>query len=138
MKAVRRKRSHSKTDRRGALAVEMALCLPILFTVLFGCFELAHANMLRHASESAAYEGARAGIVPGTTPEKIRTAATGVLRSLGVSNFTVSIVPEVITAETNNVRVEVDVPVRANTLIPAVFFADPTFHGQCELSRETL
>ena len=127
-----------RKGRNGALTVEMALCLPILFMVLFGCYEMAHANMLLHASESAAYEGARVGIVPGSTPEKIRTAAGSVLRSMGIGNFTVTVTPPVITTSTESVKVDIQVPFRANTAIPVQFFDNPTFRGSCELSREVL
>ena len=67
---------HQKNNGRrrvGALAVEVAMCLPILLMVLFGCYEVARANMLVHATESAAYEGARVGIIPGCNSRKSRS-----------------------------------------------------------------
>ena len=131
----------TRTDhpsRRGALSVEVAICLPILFTFLFGCYEIAHANMLLHATESAAYEAARVGIVPGARPEKIRAAAAFVLNSVGVTNFTVNITPDPISSSSEKVKVEILVPFRGNTSVPSMFVQDPTFHGQCELSREVL
>ena len=134
------KTSNRKTRqaRKGALTVEVALCLPILLLTLFGCYELAHANMLLHATESAAYEGARVGIIPGATEDKIRDAASGVLRTVGISNFTLTVTPAVITTETEFVTVNIDVPFRGNTAIPAFFIQNPTFEGECILSREIL
>ncbi|MFK7767140.1 MAG: TadE/TadG family type IV pilus assembly protein [Mariniblastus sp.] len=133
------KTSKSKRqERRGALTVEVALCLPILLMTLFGCFELAHANMLLHATESAAYEGARIGIIPGATEQKIQDAASGVLRTVGINNFTITVTPSVITTETEAVSVNIEVPFRGNTSLPTFFITNPVFRGNCELSREIL
>ena len=89
---------YSKMNKRsqGAITVEVALCLPVLFAILFGSYELARANMMLHSTESAAYEGARVGIIPGATPESVRESVGGILRSVSVSEFDVVIRPEVI------------------------------------------
>jgi Flp pilus assembly protein TadG len=124
--------------RRGALTVEVAICLPVLFLFLFGCYEIAHANMLMHATESAAYEAARVGIVPGAKSEKIRNAAQFVLNSVGVNDFTLTITPDPVDRSTEKVKVEIAVPFRGNSSVPRLFVQDPTFRGECELTRETL
>lgn len=132
-----RVRGTASRKRRGALAVELALCLPLLLLFLFGCYEIARANMISHAAESAAYEAARVGILPGTSEDKIRDAADFILSSVGVSDFDVEITPTVITSQTPLVKVEITVPYRANTSVPAFFLSDPNFRGECELTRET-
>ena len=122
--------------RTGSLTVEVALCLPILFTILFASFELARANMILHATESAAYEGARVGIVPGATPETIEASASSILNSVGIKHFTVNVNPAVIDETTENIDVTILVPFGDNTSIPSLFMEDPTFRGHCQLSRE--
>lgn len=94
--------------------------------------------MIQHGTESAAYEAARRGIVPGATQASIEDSARFVLSSIGISEFDVTIDPPVITNTTERVSVEVTVPFRANTNIPAFFLADPRFRAVCELGRETL
>lgn len=127
-----------KNQRRGALTVEVAICLPILFMFLFGCYEIAHANMLLHATESAAYEAARVGIIPGAQKDKIESAAASILSTVGIRNFKVTVTPNVITNSTKKVKIEIAVPFRSNTIAPQFFVKDPTFRGQCELTREIL
>ena len=125
--------------RFGATAVEFAMTLPLVFLFLFACYEMGRANMLVHATESAAYEAARVGIVPGAKPDEIRDAAEFVLASVGIRDFTIDVSPNVITNETEKVRVDIAVPFKTNNLnIPQMFVGDPTFRGSCELSRETL
>lgn len=123
---------------RGVVTVEVALCLPILMAILMGSYELARANMMLHSTESAAYEGARVGIIPGATPESVRESVGRVLRSVGVTNFDVDISPAVITNTTEDIEVEVTVPFRENLAIPTFFIRNPVFQGTCTLKREVL
>lgn len=127
-----------KSKSRGAVTVEVALCLPILMTILLGSYELARANMMLHSTESAAYEGARVGIIPGATPEAVRTAASRILSSVGVRTFDIQIFPEVITNTTEEIEVLVTVPFDENLAIPTLFIRDPVFSGTCTLRRELL
>lgn len=130
-------RSFQPRSRRGALTVEVALCIPLVLSIFFACYEIARANMILHVTEAAAYEGARIGIVPGATPDRIRASASQTLRSVGISDFQISIVPETLDEDTNEVEVQVTVPLRKNMAIPGIFFDDPTFRGACRLTRES-
>ena len=94
--------------------------------------------MLQHAAESAAYEGARAGIVPGASETRCRNSAAQVLRSMGIRKFDILVSPTNIGTTTPTVEVEVRVPIKGNTTFATFFFKDPTFRGRCELVRETL
>jgi Flp pilus assembly protein TadG len=114
------------------------MCLPILFLLVVGCFEICHASMLQHAAESAAYEGARAGVIPGATQERCQDSAAFVLRSMGIRGFTVRTNPESITTSAPTINVEVSVPLRSNTIFAPFLFSDPIFRGNCELVREIL
>ena len=94
--------------------------------------------MMLHSTESAAYEGARVGIIPGATPESVRAAVGGVLNSVGVRKFDIAITPDVITNQTIDIEVLVTVPLRENLALPTFFIQDPTFQGTCTLQREVL
>ena len=110
----------------------------ILFLFLFASYELARANMLQHAAESAAYEGARAGIVPGANPQKVRDACGFVLGSVGIRDSQITVEPAVIDPDTEKIKVLIEVPLRQNTLIAPFLFRDPVFRGECEMAREVL
>ena len=124
--------------QRGTTSVEVAICLPILFLFLFGSYELSRGNFLSHAVESAAYEGARIGILPGANAEKIETAVDFVMRSCGAIDYEVVVTPATITADTRRVTVEVILPMEDNTNIPTRFLNNPVFAGSCTLTREIL
>ena len=138
MKRLLQKKKSTFRQRSGALTVEMAMTLPIFFMILFGCYEICHANMLQHAAESAAYEAARAGIVPGASETRCKNSATLVLRSMGIRKFDITVSPSKIQTTTPTVEVEVRVPMTGNTTFATFFFKDHVFRGRCELVRETL
>ncbi len=125
------------SSRRGAATVELAFCLPIMLLFLFASYELARANMIRHAADAAAYEGARVAILPNATPERIQNAVDFVLSSVGVVDYAVTITPPALDNSVEKVRVEVTIPFRTNTTVSSFFVDDPNFLGHCELTRET-
>jgi len=127
-----------RSDRKGALTVEFALVLPLLLLCLFAFFEISRASMIQHATEASAYEGARAGIVPGATEDEIRDKVAFVLNSVGVDDFTVNVEQNRSVGAFLRVRVTVEVPFTETTTGGALFGANRTFTGQTELGQETL
>jgi len=123
------------TNRRGAATVELAMVLPIFFTLLFAAFEFGRANLMRHGAESAAYEAARAAIVPGATNADVRAAAERVLASVGVESFTITTNPANVQTPSNDLEVRIAVPLDQN-FAATTFVTGFVFTGQCRLSRE--
>lgn len=127
-----------QANRRGAVTVEMALTLPLLFLLLFGALELGHANMLHNTADAAAYEGARRGIVPGATAADCVQAAETVLRVAGVRDVNVSVNPSVIRSETSEIEVSIRIPYARNTVVTPIYTKSLTINRRCRLTRETL
>lgn len=123
--------------RRGAVTVEMAVTAPILFLLVFSALEFCSMNNLIHTIDNAAYEAARRGIVPGATINDVRQEANAILAAVGARNATVDVTPSVITEDTQQILVEISVPIRGNGWIAPVYFANRTnLVGECTLRRE--
>ena len=123
----------------GAVAVEFAICVPVLFMLLFGCYEMSRANLMKHAAESAAYEGARVGIIPGATVDEVRDATQFIMSSVGVQDFTIDVQNTSPRGSDDEfVTVEIQVPFQENFQMGTFFIDDPTFRGTCTLKRESL
>ena len=75
--------------RRGHVTVEMALILPITLSLFLGSVEFTRINTLINGAESAAYEGARRGILPGATIGQCQQEANRILEANGVLSATV-------------------------------------------------
>ncbi len=133
----RKMKSHQRANRRGAVTVEMAMCVPLLIVLLLAAYEIARVNMVIHATESAAYEATRTAIVPGAKRATVEASARQVLNSVGVRDFSLTVTPDLSSADSETVKVDIRVPFRNNSAVFRLFVSDPVFRGSCELSRET-
>ncbi|MDX1948132.1 MAG: TadE/TadG family type IV pilus assembly protein [Pirellulaceae bacterium] len=102
--------------RRGAAAVEFAICLPLLLTLVLGVIETSNALFVQHAITCAAYEGANVASATGGTSATANTRAQQVLTSLGIKSATVSFSPAVTSSTPVGTKIVVTctVPLTAN------------------------
>jgi Flp pilus assembly protein TadG len=103
---MKSKREQS-ADRRGATAVEFALCLPVLLGFVFGVLEFSRVMQLKHTARLAAFEGARAGVSLNATTSDVQTAVTRVLNAVSISNATTTIAPNPLTYTSTTIQVTV-------------------------------
>ncbi len=67
--------------RNGAVVVEMAVVLPVIFLLVLGAIEFGRAVMVTNVLTAAAREGARSGVVPSATNSEVTSAVQGMLSS---------------------------------------------------------
>lgn len=79
--------------RCGAAVVEFAVCLPVLMLLILGSIEATSAVFLKQAITTAAYEGIREAIRPGSDAATSISRAVDVLNVRQIRNFTVSFTP---------------------------------------------
>ena len=121
--------------RRGAVLVEFAICLPILLA-FFGFFwEFARAEQIRQTTATAAYEGARQGIVKGASAADAKQAAQAILDAVSIDDATVVVTPSTITGETSSVQVSVSVPVASNAWVMPFFIDDLNITANMTLTK---
>ena len=127
---------HKSATRRGAAAVEFAMTAPIFFLFLLAAFEFGWLNVIRHTADNAAYEAARTAIVPGATADEARDKANELLNIVGARAATVTVMPALLTPETNQVTVEIDIPMASNGLIVPRFTGGTVLHSSSTLRTE--
>jgi Flp pilus assembly protein TadG len=125
-----------RRHRRGAAAVEFALTAPIFFTFLLAAFEFGWLNVIRHTADNAAYEAARTAMVPGATAAEARQKANSLLRIVGARGAKVKVTPSVLTPDTSQVTVEIDIPMTRNALIVPRFSQGKNLHSESTLRTE--
>ncbi len=132
---IRRHFPPKPASRRGAVTVEMAFVLPILFSVILGAVEFSRLNMLKHLAGVAAYEGARSGMCVGNTSADATTRATQILNAGRVVNPLITVTPTTILDTTTNIQVDISIPVAGNFwLVPTYVTSAVT--GTCTLATE--
>ena len=122
--------------RRGTVAVEMALTLPLLLFIVFASYEFARANMIRHTVEAAAYEGARQGILPGADVTQVEDGANFVLASIAARDTTIEVDPSPLIAQSKTVEVIITCPLGSNLTFAPFFLKEGTIRRSCRLARE--
>lgn len=128
---------HTKRPiRRGAAAVEFAITAPVFFLFLLAAFEFGWLNVLRHTADNAAYEGARAAMVPGATAADAKAKAKSLLGVVGARGAKITITPATVDIDTKEVTVEVDVPMKRNGLIVPRFSSKTRLHSVSTLRTE--
>ena len=106
--------------------VELAVCLPILFLILFATIEACAMLQLKHNVMITAYEGARIGILPGADEALVQTQCGLLLDDRQVSNYTVAMSPN---PKALNIGDYLTVTVTADCLSNSVAGA-PFFEGK--------
>ncbi len=132
----KRPRSARRRHRRGAMLVEFALTAPVLFLVFFAMVEFSRVHLIRNTMQNAAYEGARAGIVPGATVADVKAEVNSLLRAVSVVNATVDVQPTVIRFDTPEITVTIDVPMDSNDWGLTHYFSGRNLQTTFTLARE--
>jgi len=125
-----------RKGRRGATAVEFALTAPIFFLFLLAAFEFGWLNVIRHTADNAAYEAARTAMVPGATADEARTKANRLLRIVGARGANVTVTPDPVTAQTEQVTVAIEIPMKRNGLIVPRFTKNTEINASSTLRTE--
>ncbi len=79
--------------RAGAAVVELAVLIPVLFTVAFGTLEVCNRMYLRQTASVAAYEGARLAARRTITQAQVESRCLDLLNGRRVVGGTVTITP---------------------------------------------
>jgi Flp pilus assembly protein TadG len=125
-------------ERNGAVAVEMAVVLPVLLLLIFGIIESCNLIFLKQALTVAAYEGVRASIADGTTDFDVNERADQILNDRNVKSSTLTISPTNFTAAPygSYIAVEVSAPYATNSIIPGWFFGSITLKSKVRMMKE--
>ena len=118
MKSMHQNRFHRAVGRfrHGLAAMETAVCLPFIVTMVFSGVELCNAVFLKQSLNLAAYEAAKLITAPGNNAEKATTRVQQMLASRKVQNYTLSSSPTVNAMTPTGTRITVTVTAPASNL----------------------
>ena len=124
--------------RNGAAVVEFAVVLPVFVTLLLGTIETCTMIFLQQSLKIAAYESARAAIVPGSDDFDINLATTEILTARRIKNGTVTVTPANFqnAAYGSFIRVDVSAPCNSNSVFALRFYGSKTLTGTVEMMKE--
>jgi len=99
-------------------------------------FEICRVLMLQHTADSAAYEAARAAMVPGATAAEGQLVAQNLVNAAGLTSVVIQVTPSQITDNSALITVQVDIPVDQNSWIAPSQFANFVVSSEVTLMCE--
>jgi Flp pilus assembly protein TadG len=132
-----RSRGGSKS-RSGVAAVEFAVCLPLVVTLIFASIEASSMIFLKLSLQTSAYEAARVASAPNGSSAEAVNRGNNALSQHNVKRGTIQINPEdVQSVETGGqITVSAIAPVGANRLIGKWFFNPGDLTATCVMVKE--
>ena len=122
--------------KRAAVAVELAVVSPVLLAMLFGIIEFGWLFTVQHTMVNAAREGARLGILQGSTVDDIEQQTREFLEPMGLDQEVTIDVTEA-TVGDPFVRVRLTVPREQVSLVGNFFgFEGGTVEGTAAMRKE--
>jgi Flp pilus assembly protein TadG len=122
--------------RKGAAALEFAVCLPVLVLIVLGSIELTNFIYLKQSLTSAAYEGAREAVRRDATDASVTTVAQSVLAARRIAGATVRVSPGTRTNTGSLLTVEVSAPSSANRILVPRIVQGLTAQGFATMMKE--
>jgi Flp pilus assembly protein TadG len=126
---VLRPSAHSRDRRRATAAVEFAVVLPFLATLILGTFELSRAILVKEIVEDAARRGCRSAIQPNSTNSSVTTEINNILSDHGISTGSASITILVngASADVSTANRQDEISVKVGVPVSQVFWATTLF-----------
>ncbi len=90
--------------RRGAAAIEAAVCLPVLAIIIFASIEISGGIFQQYDAQAAAYEISKIALKNGNSCDDVQAAAQELLPQLGFESYNIEI--DVVTRTANAASVE--------------------------------
>lgn len=129
------------TARRGTAVVEFAVIAPIFLLLVFGIIEFGRLVNVQSVVTNAAREGARVGVLDGTTNDEIENRIDAYLSGSGVSGQTVTVttLPPDGSDSAERVSVSVSIPFDQVSWIPTpMFIKNYTLSSTTVMRRESM
>ena len=139
VRTFRRRRSVSRSARRGTSAVEFAIIAPFLFMLLIGMMEFGRAMTVQHALTTAAREGARESILPGSTTDSSKAMVRTYLQAtIGLADADIDISADPTAADPGDlITVSVSAPFQGVSLMAGRWFeSDFALSGAATMRKE--
>lgn len=123
--------------RRGTATVELAVCVPIIASLVFGALETANVVFLKQAIVVAAYEAAQRASAKGGVASNAEAAAEAIFTAHHVTGGSIEIAPRV-TTQTNpgtEIVVTATAPLSGATYVYKFFAGDSSLSTTVTMVR---
>jgi Flp pilus assembly protein TadG len=138
---VEKLRRIGRRYRRGAAVVEFAVVAPIFFLLVFGMIEYGRLVMVQQIITNASREGARIGVLDGSTTQDVTDAVETQLTNATINGATVTVTPNPPSSAGfgEPVTVSVSIPFTQVSWLPTpMFLGGTTISATTVMRRESV
>jgi hypothetical protein len=136
--AILQTRRRRFATRRAAAAAELAICLPLIVSLLLASIEACSMIFLDHSLTIASYEGVRVAINYDGTTAGATARCNQIISQREVAGATVTINPSNVSnvPKGDPIVVTVSAPCDSNMIIPPWFFGGRTLSASTTMVKE--
>lgn len=137
-KRVESDRRRRPNRRKGAAAVELAVCLPTLILLVIASIEACSMIFLDHSLSIASYEGLRVAVRRDAVVTDVEARCNALLtaRDVAAANVAISAANLAAVPSGEQVWVEVSAPCDANSILPPWFYGGKTLTARLTMVKE--
>jgi Flp pilus assembly protein TadG len=127
-----------RKPNRGAAAVECAVCLPLLVTIVFGAIEACSMIFVQQSLQTVAYETARRAASPLVDNATAEAYGNQLLTQRKVNSGSVTVAGETVAgySQLELVTVTASAPIAANRMLPNWFLGASNLTARCTMLNE--
>jgi Flp pilus assembly protein TadG len=124
--------------RRGNAAVELAITVPVMATIIFGSVEVCGLIHTKQALAATAYECASVAVKDSATDKQVKDRMKEILEQRGIVKGSVSTTPTSIEKIPRGtpITVRISAPADKNSLVPMPVYGPATIQATCIMVKE--
>jgi Flp pilus assembly protein TadG len=130
--------SRRQPRRQAAAAVEFALVLPFLVTLLLGMFEISRVLLVKETLSNAAQQACRTGARPGKASSDVTAEVDTVMSNASLSQYSVTILVNDVSADVSTASRGDKVSVKVGVPVSQVFWVSTLFISGSTVESETV
>ncbi len=124
--------------RRGNAAVELAITVPVMATIIFGSIEMCSLIHTKQALSATAYECASVAVKDSGTDKQVNARMKEILTQRGIEKGSVTTTPASIEniPRGTQITVRVSAPAANNSLVPLPVYGPAIIEATCVMLKE--
>ncbi len=128
----------ARRPRYGNAAIELAVTLPMMATIIFGSVEVCSQIYTKQAIESAAYECARVAISSGATEDDVEEKMEEILKARNIKEAKLKVKPDDLedAERGERITIRISAPAKENSMSLTRFIKQGTIEAECVMIKE--
>jgi Flp pilus assembly protein TadG len=127
-----------RRGRRAVAAVELAVVLPFIITLILGMVEIGHGIAVRESLSDAAQKACRTAVQPGKTTAQAQAEVDNIMQDLNITGYTTTILLNGQQVEIQNAQHNDQISIKVSVPVSQIYWTTTIFLPAQDLESETV